>query len=131
MSSVPNILVCTVDAMAATGFHAAFSSDQNQIQTFAPCLSSIDVNVLQEAHLNFNPMTVDNISIVEEVLRNGFEVEYEVNVTYCLECEKSGRQCGFNRTVLQNTCFCPYGVEQTQCTVKVTHAFFYQSGILV
>ncbi|KAK9091769.1 hypothetical protein Sjap_024946 [Stephania japonica] len=45
-------------------------------------------------------------SILGQVLKDGFDVEYVVDVSKCKACVDSGGQCGFDSASQRPTCFC-------------------------
>ncbi|PIA33369.1 hypothetical protein AQUCO_04100057v1 [Aquilegia coerulea] len=103
-----------------TSIQTAISSRLEQNTFYAACQLCIEIPILQEAidRRRFDPLTVEDASIVLEVLRDGFDVQYDGNITYCSECKNSGGQCGYDWTSHQFNCFCTYGLELTKCSVK-------------
>ncbi|KAL5726528.1 non-specific serine/threonine protein kinase [Ranunculus cassubicifolius] len=57
-------------------------------------------------------------STVEDVLKQGFEVRYDGNASFCDRCENSGGQCGYNFTTIQPTCFCYNGEYPETCPTR-------------
>ncbi|KAL5726465.1 hypothetical protein ACHQM5_009507 [Ranunculus cassubicifolius] len=55
-------------------------------------------------------------STVEDVLKQGFEVKYYGNASFCNICQGSGGECGYNRTISQPTCFCYNGEYSESCS---------------
>ncbi|KAK9115426.1 hypothetical protein Syun_022223 [Stephania yunnanensis] len=46
------------------------------------------------------------INMVGQVLKDGFDVEYSMDVSQCKGCVDSGGQCGFDSAMQIPTCFC-------------------------
>ncbi|PIA33388.1 hypothetical protein AQUCO_04100074v1 [Aquilegia coerulea] len=103
-----------------TSIHTAISSRLEQNPFYTSCRLCIEIPILQEAidRRRFDPLIVEDASIVLEVLRDGFDVQYDGNVTYCSDCKNSGGQCGYDWTSRQFNCFCTYGFELTKCSVE-------------
>ncbi|KAK9106217.1 hypothetical protein Scep_023061 [Stephania cephalantha] len=64
--------------------------------------------VTQVSKVGFDRLTSSpsTINLLGQVLKDGFDVEYSVDVSHCKACVDSGGQCGFDSALQIPTCFC-------------------------
>ena len=73
---------------------------------------------------------------VEEVLREGFEVQWTADNAICKECVASGGRCGFNTTSSKSCCFCRDKPYPNKCSSMYPSSpllfpsFLYQVSVL-
>ncbi|KAK9115440.1 hypothetical protein Syun_022237 [Stephania yunnanensis] len=60
--------------------------------------------VTQVSKVGFDRLMI--INLVGQVLKDGFDVEYSMDVSQCKGCVDSGGQCGFDFALQTPTCFC-------------------------
>ncbi|XP_059449209.1 LEAF RUST 10 DISEASE-RESISTANCE LOCUS RECEPTOR-LIKE PROTEIN KINASE-like 2.7 [Corylus avellana] len=89
------------DSSTETGFYTIGSIPSGENNR--TCNESITVPVLQTAAKALR----DNVSSLTEALDDGFEVQWIVDRTACLECVSSGGRCGYNTSYFHPICFCP------------------------
>lgn len=53
----------------------------------------------------------------DQVLKDGFEVRWTLDVEECRRCISSGGRCGTNTTTENFNCFCPSGTYELECPV--------------
>ncbi|KAJ4713429.1 Leaf rust 10 disease-resistance locus receptor-like protein kinase [Melia azedarach] len=58
---------------------------------------------------------IDFSMTIEQVIKEGFEVKWNLDAEECFECTDSGGKCGYNRTLNDFTCFCPDQPYSTKC----------------
>ncbi|KAJ6371038.1 hypothetical protein OIU77_001530 [Salix suchowensis] len=54
-----------------------------------------------------NSPLIWNVTDLEELLKEGFEVRWKVDSAACEECNRSSGVCGINNVTNQTTCYCP------------------------
>ncbi|KAJ6369678.1 hypothetical protein OIU76_028014 [Salix suchowensis] len=54
-----------------------------------------------------NSPLIWNVTDLEELLKEGFEVRWLVDSAACEECNRSSGVCGINNVTNQTTCYCP------------------------
>nr|DAD31847.1 TPA_asm: hypothetical protein HUJ06_010698 [Nelumbo nucifera] len=63
-------------------------------------------------------MLVNNIeSNLSQVIRQGFQLGWNLSDASCTECWQSSGQCGYNSTLNRATCFCRHGSSAKSCSV--------------
>ncbi|CAI9758404.1 unnamed protein product [Fraxinus pennsylvanica] len=67
------------------------------------CTTCITVPVLQTA---VNALR-NNLTSIDRVLNDGFEVHWITDDAACTECAGSGGRCGYNSSYFKPICFCP------------------------
>lgn len=67
------------------------------------CTTSVTVPVLQTA---VNALR-NNLTSIDRVLNDGFEVHWITDDAACTECAGSGGRCGYNSSYFKPICFCP------------------------
>ncbi|XP_022893497.1 LEAF RUST 10 DISEASE-RESISTANCE LOCUS RECEPTOR-LIKE PROTEIN KINASE-like 2.1 [Olea europaea var. sylvestris] len=67
------------------------------------CTTSVTVPVLQTA---VNALR-NNLTSIDRVLNDGFEIHWITDDTACIECAGSGGRCGYNSSYFKPICFCP------------------------
>ncbi|KAF5201556.1 Pr5-like receptor kinase, partial [Thalictrum thalictroides] len=99
---------CSINANATNNyFWIDYTPETAPFPNLIQCQVKITVPVLRD--LVAKPMFhgLNNFSLnLEEVLRNGFAVEYVRNVSECKSCKSSGGQCRYDVKAGQPTCFC-------------------------
>ncbi|KAJ6421393.1 hypothetical protein OIU84_028712 [Salix udensis] len=54
-----------------------------------------------------NSPLIWNVTDLEELLKEGFEVRWKFDSAACEECNRSSGVCGINNVTNQTTCYCP------------------------
>ncbi|XP_010279338.1 PREDICTED: LEAF RUST 10 DISEASE-RESISTANCE LOCUS RECEPTOR-LIKE PROTEIN KINASE-like 1.2 isoform X2 [Nelumbo nucifera] len=79
-------------------------------------------------------MLVNNIeSNLSQVIRQGFQLGWNLSDASCTECWQSSGQCGYNSTLNRATCFCRHGSSAKSCSDKkrwVKVALGISSGVI-
>ncbi|KAH9778790.1 LEAF RUST 10 DISEASE-RESISTANCE LOCUS RECEPTOR-LIKE PROTEIN KINASE-like 2.1 [Citrus sinensis] len=52
---------------------------------------------------------------IDQVIKEGFEVRWIIDQEQCRDCLISGGKCGYNRTINDFTCLCPYQPSPRTC----------------
>ncbi|KAL5726492.1 non-specific serine/threonine protein kinase [Ranunculus cassubicifolius] len=93
------------------------------------CQTSYTFPVLPERVAKLSSLQVSKpVFDTPQVLNNGFDVEYIMDVSACRKCESSGGKCGYDSNTTQSTCFCRKGPEKEQCPTKLSSK--YKSYVL-
>ncbi|KAA8547785.1 hypothetical protein F0562_004214 [Nyssa sinensis] len=99
------------DTSIETGYFTIGSIPSNA--NFGNCNVSITVPVLQTAVKDLE----DNITSLNQVLDDGFEVNWVIDQTACSECAASAGRCGYNSSYYEPICFCPDHPYLMRCPV--------------
>ena len=77
------------------------------------CRGSVTVPVYETAaqDLEVNPVTIN------DDLKGGFELQWEVDNDQCRKCRDSYRVCGYNHTTNSFICFCRDQPSETICSL--------------
>ncbi|KAA8547779.1 hypothetical protein F0562_004208 [Nyssa sinensis] len=67
-----------------------------------PCQFSVSVPISSSTLLQ-----IGNLSSLNQVIEEGFEVELKVDSTACSKCKKLNGQCGYDLDLKQFACLCP------------------------
>ncbi|GAY69227.1 hypothetical protein CUMW_270320 [Citrus unshiu] len=59
---------------------------------------------------------------IDQVIKEGFEVRWIIDQEQCRDCLISGGKCGYNRTINDFTCFCPYQPSPRTCSMTQPRA---------
>ncbi|KAF8010198.1 hypothetical protein BT93_J0972 [Corymbia citriodora subsp. variegata] len=95
---------------------------------FGSCRASLTIPVLPTA----SEILMENkTSSLGEVIKEGFEVQWVVDQTACVECRSSGGQCGYNTSFFHPICFCPDRTDQLRCPSGSGSKLNVEAGVLI
>ena len=110
----PNF-TCNADGRESGGFYAAqlFMEDvERSNSTTISCNQTILVTVMRAA---LNELLSKTLTL-QEVLKLGFEVQYDAENTNCSRCEGSGGICGSDSSGFEFMCHCRDGPGGITCS---------------
>ncbi|KAJ0042465.1 hypothetical protein Pint_18747 [Pistacia integerrima] len=79
--------------------------------TLEGCESFTTVPVSRSLHSTM----IGNLSVLEEAIREGFQMKWTVSGIACEECKSNG-SCGYDPLFNQTFCYCPNGQFSTSCS---------------
>ncbi|KAF5469083.1 hypothetical protein F2P56_013180 [Juglans regia] len=80
------------------------------------CDATMKVPIFKTTAFNEVPWGAGAAPLLEEALKEGFEVEYPQSLLVaCSGCEHSGGRCGSNNSTSQFVCYCRDGVQFLNC----------------
>ncbi|XP_059639765.1 LEAF RUST 10 DISEASE-RESISTANCE LOCUS RECEPTOR-LIKE PROTEIN KINASE-like 2.4 [Cornus florida] len=94
---IPGQFTCPIDGVANTNGYVTVGA-----QGPGPCHASVVVPIPSRFIRD-----VVNLTRLNQVIRDGFEVKWKVDDTTCSECRSSNGRCGYDLVLNQFSCFCP------------------------
>lgn len=119
--------LCTANGNTKNGFFADLLAPLVEA-SIESCETGISVPVLIRELEQFRSNT--SVSL-QELLNQGFDLEYNIDIIACLACERSSGLCWSGTNSTSPTCLCPDGNHQFICSgdrgVRVFNPFYLPS----
>ncbi|XP_031273945.1 LEAF RUST 10 DISEASE-RESISTANCE LOCUS RECEPTOR-LIKE PROTEIN KINASE-like 2.4 [Pistacia vera] len=94
----------------------SYSYDNVSIaEGLAPTLEGCETFNTVPVSRSLHSTMIGNLSVLEEAIREGFQVKWTVSGIACEECKSNG-SCGYDLQFNKAFCYCPNGLSFTSCS---------------